>query len=266
MSYISFNGQIIRQDQINFYAVERFRVADACFESMLYRHERIPLLLLHQERLTKTCALLNFQDYQISFAEIERLLFENNLATEMVRVRISLVRKHGANYKPLGKEVQVLIETIKLTEIFKPVNNLGFYNVFKKSSNALACIKSSNALIYVLAKQFAQENKYDEVLIANEQKEWIEASSSNVFVIKNKQIYTAKEDSGCVNGVCKDFLINFLDVQFVELTDLFLEEADELFLSNAVQLIQPVLKLDGKSLGTAKTAELIKNVKQKFEA
>jgi len=264
MEFVSLNGQITPKDQLNFYDLERFRVADACFESMLYTHGHIPLLALHQERLTQTCVLLKFADCQISFTEIERLLAENKLTFGMARIRFSVVREKGVNYLPLGSEIQVLIEIFALKEIFKLVNNLGYFSDFEKSRNALSAIKSSNALIYVLAKQYATENHYDEVLIANEQKQWIEASSSNIFVVKNKQLFTAKEDSGCVNGVCKSFLINFLDVKFVELTDFVINGADELFLSNAVKLIQPVSQLDGKTLETNFTKELIERVKLKL--
>jgi branched-subunit amino acid aminotransferase/4-amino-4-deoxychorismate lyase len=264
MRFISFNGNIIEANQLNFYTVERFRVADACFESMLYLQGKIPLLTYHQERLRQTCALLGFQEVTINEEHIAQLIQQEKLESPNIRVRFSLIRKEGHNYAPIGEEVQVLIELSPLAALFTTIGNLGLYTESQKSSSPYASIKSANALIYVLAKQYAAKAGLDDVLIANEEKHWIEASSSNVFLIKNNQIFTSKENSHCVLGVSRAFLLNLFEVKCVELTDVMLEEADEIFLSNAVQLIQAVQNFKGRALSSTKTKEMVNLVSEKL--
>jgi branched-chain amino acid aminotransferase len=264
MQFISFNDEIIVANHLNFYQVERFRVADACFESMLYINGRIPLLSYHQERLNKTCQLLAYNSYHISLELIQLLLSKNKLNQKKARVRISLVRKAGFNYKPKGLAVHVLIEVSEIDEIFNSVNKLGLFKNFKKPINPLSQVKSANALIYVMALNYAQENSLDDVLIQNECNYWIEASSSNLFFIKNKQLFTSKEDSGCVLGVARIFLINLLGAQCVDITEKCLEEADEIFLSNAVQLIKPVITFRNRTLSTLETIKLMDRTEQKL--
>ena len=113
-----------------------------------------------------------------------------------------------------------------------------------------------------MAKKYAVEKTWNDVLISNQENEWIESSSSNVYVVKNNKIYTPKLESGCVSGVCRSFLLNHFDINFVSIDSEVLIDADEIFLSNGVNLIQPVLFLEQKQLETTQTKQLISSTKK----
>lgn len=264
MQIICLNHKFIKKDELSFYDVERFRVADACFESMLYINGQIPLLVAHQNRLDQACKIFHFDSCNIPFDKIFELLNRNGLADKMARVRLSIIRSSGNNYRPEGKEVQLLLECSPLNEIFKPIQQLGVYSDLLKQHNPIASIKHSNALLYVLATQFAAANSYDDVLLKNTQGLYIEASSSNLFFIVDDEIYTPKNESGCVLGVCRNYLLNFLDVRQVNVGDELLSSADEIFLSNGIQLIQSVKKYGEKKLKSSRTDTIIQNIKTKW--
>lgn len=264
MQIICFNHKFIRKDELSFYDVERFRVADACFESMLYINGQIPLLAEHQNRLDLACKIFQFNSYDIPIAKILELLNRNGLADKMARVRLSIIRKSGNNYKPEGSETQLLLECSPLNEIFKPIQQLAVYSDLLKQHNPIASIKHSNALLYVLATQFAAANNFDDVLLKNTQGLYIEASSSNLFFIVDHEIYTPKNESGCVLGVCRSFLLNFLNVRLVNVGDDLISSADEIFLSNGIQLIQSVKKYGGKKLNSTHTDAIIQQIKAKL--
>ncbi len=265
MEYISFNQEIIVKESLGFYDVERFRVADAYFESILSNNSEFPLLHLHEKRIKEAAKLFGFKYKPIDEDHLKALLLKNGLDKDFAKIRISFVRKNGANYKPSGNENQVLVETLPVLDVFTPVPKLGLYLDNQKFANEFSRLKSANALLYVLARKFANEKKLDEVLISNEEGKWIEASSSNIFIVKNNTLYTPNLKSGGVHGVCLDFLINFFEVNFVDFDDEMLSLADEIFLSNAVQLIQPVKELRGKRLKTTKTKKLIKALQKELK-
>lgn len=261
MSFVLFNHTLTRKEDLSFYDVERFRVADACFESILWVDGRTPLLEGHQKRLDKACARFGFESHTISIDSLNKLAELNQIASGYARVRVSVIRKSGKNYAPTGRASNILIEIEVLKDIFNHVQQLGLYKTWKKSITPFSDFKHSNALLYVMAKQFAQANDMDEVLLYNDKEQLIEASSSNFFFVSDQQIYCPKRENGGVNGVSQGYIINFFNVKEVYVSESMLETADEIFLSNAVQLIQPVEKYVNRSLSTTFTKGLIKQIK-----
>lgn len=261
MSFVLFNNEFIKKEDLSFYDVERFRVADACFESMLWNNGSIPLLTGHQTRLDSACTLFDFQSYNISLSAINGLVKTNKISSNYARVRLSLIRRNGRNYQSVGQETNVLIEADPLDEIFQAVESLGTYPNWKKPASPFGAFKHSNALIYVMARQYAQKHNYDEVVLLNQDDEIIEASSSNVFFIKDEKIYSPGIESGGVRGVCQEYIVNFFDVKEVNLSESKLMEADEIFLSNAVQVMRPVKNYLNRRLSTSFTESLIDRIK-----
>lgn len=261
MHFVLFNGQIIEKKNLSFYDVERFRVADACFESMLWIDGRIPLLDGHQKRLDEVCNYFGFDSHKISLDSINQLAEMEKINTNYGRVRVSVIRSQGKNYTPLGKESNLLVEMEELDGLFSPIQKLGLYSELRKSISPFSRFKHSNALLYVMARQFALKNNFDEVLLFNDNNQIIEASSSNLFFIRGTEIYTPKRNDGGVAGVCQESLINLLGAKEVKVTEQMVQDADEIFLSNAVQLIQPVTSFLSRKLDIGQTNKLIAKLK-----
>lgn len=262
MDFIGFNNQIIEKKLLNFYLVERFRYADAFFESILYINGAFPLKKYHRERMYEACQLFHFDNFEMNIAFLLDLIARNGALDKTLRIRISIVRADGENYKPKGSQTNILIECKEIKSLFKPIETLSTYSEIQKDYNPLSAIKTSNALIYVLAKQFALENTWNDVLISNFKNEWIEATSSNFFIIINNKIYTSKANSGCVLGVSREFITNHFEINYVDIDDDFLYEAEELFLTNGINIIQPVLFLENKRLAITKTEKIIQKTKK----
>jgi branched-chain amino acid aminotransferase len=85
---------------------------------------------------------------------------------------------------------------------------------------------------------------------------------SNVFWMKDEIIFTPSLSEGCVDGVFRRWLLEKLrDTRYelkehaCEISDL--QNADEIFLTNAIRGIRPVKKFDDKNYPINKTRELI---------
>lgn len=262
-----FNENYIPHNELRFEDFHRLRFADSLFESMLAVNGKVPLLDYHLKRLLHSCEYLQLDFPVIDFQETIHSLLEKNNFNNKARLRLTVFRKNGALYSPEGKESSILIEAEEYTkELFQNINEIGVYSENKKPLTIYSLLKSGNALHYVIAKQFAQTHGYDEVLIMNPNTEIIEAASNNVFYIHDGKIYTPSTSTGCVNGVMKKFLCEEIieDITYAACLQDDLERFDEIFLTNAVGLIQPVLKYGEKEYQSEKTNQIIEKVKNKL--
>lgn len=262
-----FSEKYIPHSELKFEDFHRLRFSDSLFESMLAVNGKVPLIDYHLKRLLHSCQYLQLDFPTIDFEEtITELLIKNKFKNK-ARLRLTVFRKNGELYSPDGNESSILIEAEEYTkELFQTINEIGVYSENKKPLTIYSLLKSGNALHYVIAKQFAKTHGYDEVLIMNPNTEIIEAASNNVFYIHEGKIYTPSTSTGCVNGVMKKFLTEEIieDITYAACLQDDLERFDEIFLTNAVGLIQPVLKYEGKEYTSEITNQLIEKVKIKL--
>lgn len=259
-----FNGDYLKSDDLKFKDFQRLRFADSLFESMLAVDGEIPLLKYHLERLVHSCRYLQMDLPTIDFEEtIKEVLSKNNFY-QKARIRLTVFRTEGELYTPIGSKSSCLIEVEEYTkELFAPINKLGVYSENKKPLTIYSLLKSGNALHYVIAKQYAVTNGFDEVLLMNPNAEIIEGASNNVFFIHGGKVYTPSTSTGCVNGVFKKFLTTEIitDITYAACLEPDMESFDEIFMTNAVGLIQPVKSFGEKEFGSEMTNEIIEKVK-----
>ena len=259
--YICLNGQKIKADQPLLMADNRaFRYGDALFETIRCIHQ-IPVFFEdHYHRILSGMSMLKMQTHSLPPIEMMReqissLINKNRLFGD-VRVRLTIFREDGGLYTPNGNKANYLIETSGLDTHYYTLNSkgllLGNYTENRKSNNRFARFKSANSILFVLAGLFKKENRFDEVLISNEQDLIIETLASNLYWIKNNEVFTPRRTSGCVEGVMRKQIISLLinnGYKIVEVEGTTIDEllaADEIFLSNAIQGIHWVVGIENK--------------------
>lgn len=127
---------------------------------------------------------------------------------------------------------------------------LGLYTEQYKPCHDLSLVKSGNALLYTMAGIWAKEEGWDDVLLLNEHGCICEATGSNVFVVKGETVYTPALSEGCVDGVMRRHIITRLQHADYTLSETMvtieqLEQADAVFLTNAIQGIISVQSFEG---------------------
>ncbi len=103
-----------------------------------------------------------------------------------------------------------------------------------------------------MAALYAKQNWLDDSMVMNQYGRIADATIANIFAVKDGTIYTPPLSEGCVAGVMRRFLLvdiaaeghTMKESQF-QLNDLL--EADELFLTNAVQGIRWVRQFRNKT-------------------
>jgi len=76
-----------------------------------------------------------------------------------------------------------------------------------------------------------------------------EGVTSNVFWVKNNVLYTPALQTGILNGITRQFVMNLAEKAGMVVEEglykrYVLEEADEIFVTNSVQEIVPVRKME----------------------
>lgn len=252
-SYIFFNGRQIPSGNPIISAQSRgLKYGDGIFETMRLTGVHLVNKSLHFERLFHGVAALKLllpETFTIEniLSQIERLVSLNELAGD-VRVRLSVFRGNGFL---LDNEIPMSDYLLETTGIpppsFDPENNLeiGIVPGVIKSVDDLSALKSNNYLPYSMAAMYAREKSWAEAILLNSSGRICEGNVSNIFIVKGEEVYTPHPTEGCVAGVMRRFLLERIVNAGVNITERPIEidqlqEADEIFLSNAISYIKPV--------------------------
>lgn len=253
---ILLNGKFLNDDGPVIEASNRsFRYGDAIFETIRVENGRILWQHLHLARLIKGAEVLKLNlPYQFTAEKFDQLIANiyniNHPGGGPARIRFALFRNDGGYYVPENNSASFLIETSALENRFFPLNHrgimLGLYQEYYKPCHTLSNLKSSNALIHVLAGLYRTENKYDDCLLINDERLVAESISSNVFMVKGQKIITPSLDQACVEGVMRAVVLEICSMMGMatEERPVDTEEllnADEVFLTNAISGITWVL-------------------------
>ena len=260
-NYIWINGEYANGKQPVLHINNRsFAYGDGFFETIHAYGTEARYLSLHFNRITKSLRVLGmvpppFLSLEFLGSEITRLLNKNRVFGS-ARIRLTFFRESGGFYGPTKSGIGITIETTPLEDDFYPLNQKGYvvdiYTDIRKPINLLSPLKSSNALLYVMAAMYKQSAKLDDCIIINDQNRIAEATSSNLFLVMGNEIRTPSLEEGCVAGVMRHVVINLAKQEGYRVVDNdpvevdMLTIADEIFLTNAIAGIRWVVGLRHK--------------------
>ena len=131
-------------------------------------------------------------------------------------------------------------------------------------------IKTLNYLNNVLAKIEAINAGVDEAIMLNEHGYVTEASTENIFIVKNRKLITPPLEAGILRGITRETVMELakeLGYQCEErnLTSHDLYNADEVFVTGTAAEIVPITKIDGRVIGDGKPGPITRELMRKFE-
>ena len=131
-------------------------------------------------------------------------------------------------------------------------------------------IKTISLLGNVLAKQFAAERGGAEVVMIRDGF-LSEASSSNLFIVKDGRVISPPKDNLILPGVTLDAVFDLaskggipLDIRLVPEAEIW--TADELWLSSSSKGVIAITQLDDKPIADGKVGPVFKKMRSLFEA
>jgi branched-chain amino acid aminotransferase len=122
-------------------------------------------------------------------------------------------------------------------------------------------IKSLNYLNNILAKIEANNAGVEEAVMLNAEGFVAECTADNLFIIKHGALFTPPNYAGALYGITRGTVMELaeqsgLKVSETNLTRYDLFNADECFLTGTGAEIMPVIKIDGRVIGSGKPGAL----------
>ena len=220
------------------------------FETILILKEPV-FLKEHIKRLNDGIEFLGINNF-ISEKDVKEKVKELNLSNCALKIMVS---EKNTIY---SKRPVIYTE-----EHYKRGFNLKVSDCKRNQFSKTTYIKSLNYLDNILEKELALKEGFDEAVFLNLNDFLCEGAVSNIFIIKDKTIYTPKVKSGILPGIVRNFLVNTLiDKEyrvvedFISLEDL--KNSDGAFLTNSLMGVMKINSVDGKSIKYNKFIDEIK--------
>ena len=270
---ININGHLTSSSEASLSVLNRgLAYGDALFESIKSLNGKILFWEDHYFRLMSSMRILRMEipmKFTPEFLEsqIIELLSFNVSNSNSFRVKLTVFRKYGGFYTPETNDINYFISADSLESDLYPPNSseykIELFKDFYVNPGLLSTLKTNNKVLNVLGSIYAKENQYDNCLLLNLNKSIVEALNGNLFLVKGYIIKTPPLSDGCLNGVMRKQVIEILnkssDYEFIEdtISPFELQKADELFITNIVQGIQPITIFRKKLYTTAVSQNIL---------
>jgi len=131
-------------------------------------------------------------------------------------------------------------------------------------------IKSLNYLNNILAKLEAQQAGALEAVMLNGEGYVAECTADNIFFVRQGQLCTPSTAAGALQGVTRDSVLEVAQSLGLPTAEGFftrydLYTADECFMTGTGAEIVPVVRIDGRTIGTGQPGPLTAQLRQGFE-
>lgn len=259
------DGFVPKADAVISIEERGFRFGDGVFETIRIL-EGVPYQWeLHLARLhhgLKTLKI-NYPDGTL-LALVKELLTKNAVVQGFVRLSIS--RGIGSQgYLPTGGMPLLVMETLPPTPAMLAPVNLWVSQYEKPSARAMPVTsKTMQGVHSTLARLEAHAAECMDAVILNAQGHVCEASSGNIFWVKDDILHTPSLETGLLPGTIRDAVIRLSPLMVVQGTFGIehVEMADEVFLTNVSWLTLPVqqLKPTGSQYNEHETALAIRRL------
>lgn len=146
----------------------------------------------------------------------------------------------------------------------------GMRTVSMKDERWLHCdLKTVSLLGNVFAKQHAYDEGVDDVIMFRDDK-LSEASSANIFVIKDGVVHAPIKNNLILEGIRYGFMQELCDKLGIEfkvhdLTRQDVETADELLLTSASKEVVAITELDGQKIGSGKPGLVFQKLRKAYD-
>ena len=275
--FLNLNGKIEDVNKPLLTVANRsFRYGDGLFESFRAFGQKIPFFKQHFNRLLSGMSVLRMHVpdfFSETFVKKEILhLLRINKFYGSAAVRITIFRNDGGKYLPETNAISYLIETIPLKDTAYTLNKnglqIGVFHDFPKPTIPHTAFKTVNAQIYIAAALYAQTAKWDDAILLNSKGKILEATSSNIFFVRNNYLFTPGLKMGIVKGIMRQKVIEIaIENNFIVHDNISLEEKDigsfdEIFFTNSIKGIQWVSKYKNFRFFKKKAALLTEKLNQ----
>ena len=251
---------------------------DGAFEGIRSYKRCVFKLQEHIDRLYETAHTLMIQIPLAKdqlMAAIVATLKKNNISDGYIRVIVTRGEGDlGLDPRKCYGKPNVIIITDKITLYAKELYNKGMAIItvptVRNNPEALnPRLKSLNYLNNILAKIEANNSGYAEAIMLDHQGFVAECTGDNIFIVKRGVLSTPSQ--GRLQGITRDTVMALAKSSKITTEERYITRhevytADECFLTGTAAEIIPVVKVDGRTVGTGKPGAVTLKMMKMFRA
>ena len=193
-------------------------------------------------------------------------------------IRVLLTRGVGElTYDPAACKTPTLViiarpHVAPPARVYEEGVNVAIVPIQRNAPEALnPLIKSNNLLNNALAMQRALAQSGFEAVMRNHLGELAECSQSNLFVVRGGQVLTPPLRAGLLAGITRQLALEMCRKERIPFEERSLHDeelfgADEAFLTSSTREIVPIVRVDGREIGTGRPGAVVARLRQAFLA
>ncbi len=243
------------------------------FETMRSRNGVVFSLKDHLDRLFFSAAALSIQTYERK--HITEAIYKVLRSNKLTDARLRLTLTNGPMSAPEEqRKPTLLITATKLQPYPKEYYEKGALVVLspfrQNTAEPTYGHKTTSYFPRMIALAHAHQKRAAEALWFTVDNRLAEGCISNVFLVKNGTLYTPPIETPVLAGVARKTVCQIAVRNSVKLVerDLYISnvlEADEIFLTNVIMQILPIISVEKHIVGDGKVGAMTKKLQRMFE-
>lgn len=231
------------------------------FETMRI-YNGIPFLLEeHIERLMNSSQELSFfimPDKEVLKQLLYGYIKENGLQKEALRLSVT----YGNEAEGIVPQAFITHRPVSYGAMDYETGITVYVSPYKKNEySPIGQYKTFNQLENILVQRFFREQGVKECIYLNTSGYIAEGSKSNIFFVQEGNVFTPSLDCGILPGITRGKIIDLLRQQSIRIQEgkytlEQLYDCDECFCTNSLMEVIPIVKVNGKALGTGYPGQL----------
>lgn len=264
---IFLNGKFVLQEEVKVSVLTPgFLYGWGLFETMRSYHNKIVYFNQHLVRIKNSCRLMDMK-FPYPLAKLKEIIKKTVKINDFkdAYVRLTLWKSDP------GTDTLITVRKYQPYSYRKYRQGLRacIYPFRQNENSFFVRLKTTNYLLYRFAYLEAEDKGFDEAIILNNRGYIAEGSHSNIFLVKDKEIFTPALECGCLDGITRRVIFDLAkkhNIRIYEgnLSIRDLSTADEAFLTNSLMGIMPLASLERKTIGKNKCKKLTRFFIEKY--
>jgi len=205
----------------------------------------------HVARLAAGSTVVGIPVPEIDAPKVVRQLCERT-GLEDARLRMTLTAG------PVGRQPMLIVQGRAATDYSPQMYERGMSALIspvrRNETSPLAGVKSLNCLDNIMSREWAHARGADTALLLNTRGVLAEASTANLFVLRDGGLLTPPIADGALPGVTRGAVLELAGEAGIRVSERSLVpdelfRAREAFLTGAVMGVMPLVRVDGRAIG-----------------
>lgn len=274
MNIAYLNNKFIPLNEAKVSILDRgFLYGDGAFETMRAYKGIVFHLEKHIGRLFDSLKALGIRP-GIDKSKLEKIVYKLLNKNKLKNAYVKIIVTRGNPVSPEFHRATLAVYTLLYkgypAKIYKKGIKVLLGRAACNEKSRIAGKKTLNYLNNILWRLECKKKKFDDAIFINTNGFISEATSSNIFLVKGRKIFTPCLKTGCLPGITRDeiiclakkFLKHKVSRGFIRASALY--NASEIFLTNSLAEILPVVRVGKRIIGEGKPGPVTEKLRKLF--